>query len=100
MPEHFHADWLAPDTGQCRVCGSSVAQRYFWHEVYTHSGQALMRCGYCATVYLAPGFSAAGLERFYTGPYRRLFPAEVPWRNRARFFPGVGIPMWRANALR
>ena len=89
MPERFH-DWgLAADTGQCRVCGSSVAQRYFWPEVYAHSGQALMRCGYCATVYLAPGFSAAGLMRFYTGPYRRLFPAfaldEILKRNTARY---------------
>lgn len=92
MPERFH-DWgLAADTGQCRVCGSSVAQRYFWPEVYAHSGQALMRCGYCSTVYLAPGFSAAGLMRFYTGPYRRLFPAEVPWRSAGRFFA------WRGDA--
>lgn len=90
MPEHVD-DWgLAVATGQCRVCGSSAGQRAFWPEVYAHSGQTLTRCGYCATVYLAPGFSEAGLVRFYSGPYRRLFPAEVPWRSTARFFAWRG----------
>ncbi len=92
MPEWFDSWDLAVATGQCRVCGSSAAQRSFWPEVYAHSGQALTRCGYCATVYLAPGFSEAGLVRFYTGPYRRLFPAEVPWRSKTRFFA------WRGDA--
>lgn len=92
MPEWFDSWGLAEATGQCRVCGSSAAQRSFWPEVYARSGQTLTRCGYCATVYLAPGFSEAGLARFYTGPYRRLFPAEVPWRSAARFFA------WRGDA--
>ena len=86
MPEPRY-DWgLAVDTGQCRACGSSALQRSFWPEVYAHSGQTLRRCGYCALVYLAPGFSEAGLTRFYTERYRQLFPAEVPWRDTARFF--------------
>jgi SAM-dependent methyltransferase len=92
MPERTY-DWgLAADTGQCRVCASSAGQRYFWPEVYARSGQALKRCGYCAMAYLAPGFNEAGLARFYSGPYRRLFPAEVPWRSTARFFA------WRGDA--
>lgn len=91
MPEQ-RDDWgLAADTGQCRACGSSAWQRSFWPEVYAHSGQTLRRCGHCALVYLAPGFSEAGLARFYAERYRQLFPAEVPWRNTARFFA------WRAD---
>jgi hypothetical protein len=90
MPERIH-DWgLAPDTRQCRTCGCTQGQRHFWREVYANSGQELRRCGYCATVYLAPGFSETGLSRFYEGAYRRLFPAEVPWCNMARFFAWRG----------
>ncbi|MBD9415038.1 class I SAM-dependent methyltransferase [Pseudomonas sp. PDM16] len=84
-------DWgLAPDIGQCRLCGATEAQRHFWPEVYAGSGQQLRRCGYCAAVYLAPGFTEAGLARFYAGPYRRLFPAEVPWNSISRFFAWRG----------
>lgn len=90
MPERTRHWGLAADTGQCRVCGSSILQRHFWPEVYAHSGQDLRRCGYCALVYLAPGFSEAGLAQFYAGPYRRLFPAEVPCRNTLRFFAWRG----------
>jgi len=90
MPERIN-DWgLAADTGQCRTCGSTQAQRHFWPEVYAGSGQCLRRCGYCAAVYLAPGFSEAGLSHFYAGPYRRLFPAEVPWNSTERFFAWRG----------
>lgn len=92
MPERID-DWgLAPDLGQCRLCGSTEGQRQFWPEVYAESGQQLRRCGHCAAVYLAPGFTEAGLARFYAGPYRRLFPAEVPWRSVSRFFA------WRGDA--
>jgi SAM-dependent methyltransferase len=92
MPERID-DWgLAADMGQCRLCGATQAQRHFWPEVYAGSGQQLRRCGHCAAVYLAPGFTEAGLSEFYAGPYRRLFPAEVPWRSVSRFFA------WRGDA--
>ncbi|WP_409277668.1 class I SAM-dependent methyltransferase [Pseudomonas defluvii] len=90
MREHS-VDWgLAADCGQCRLCGSTEAQRHFWPEVYARSGQQLRRCGHCAAVYLAPGFTEAGLSRFYEGAYRRLFPAEVPWHSTTRFFAWRG----------
>ncbi|WAC46007.1 class I SAM-dependent methyltransferase [Pseudomonas sp. SL4(2022)] len=41
-------------------------------------------------MYLSPGFSEAGLARFYAGAYRRLFPAEVPWNSTERFFAWRG----------
>lgn len=87
MPEHWG---LAADSGQCRLCGSSELQRFFWMEVYAGSGQQLRRCGHCAAVYLAPGFTEAGLANFYGARYRQLFPAEVPWRSSARFFAWRG----------
>lgn len=90
MREHVE-DWgLASDTGQCRLCGATEAQRHFWVEVYADSRQQLRRCGYCAGVYLAPGFTEAGLLRFYAAPYRRLFPAETPWHSTSRFFAWRG----------
>jgi len=90
MPEGIN-DWgLATDLGQCRLCGSTAGQRHYWPERYADSGQGLRRCGYCAGVYLAPGFTETGLISFYQGPYRRLFPAEVPWRDQARFFAWRG----------
>jgi N-acetylglucosaminyldiphosphoundecaprenol N-acetyl-beta-D-mannosaminyltransferase len=90
MPESRDHWGLAADSGQCRLCSSSESQRYFWPEVYAGSGQQLRRCGYCAGVYLAPGFTEAGLSRFYEERYRQLFSAEVPWLSRARFFAWHG----------
>ncbi|WP_437882687.1 class I SAM-dependent methyltransferase [Pseudomonas sp. LRF_L74] len=90
MPEYVWRDALAADSGQCRLCGATAHQRHFWMEVYARSGQQLRRCGHCAGVYLAPGFTDAGLVDFYTTRYRQLFPSEVPWRNLARFFAWRG----------
>lgn len=90
MPDAIEKWALAADSGQCRLCGSSEAQRHFWLEVYAGSGQQLRRCGYCAAVYLAPGFTEAGLAHFYTQHYRQLFPAEVPWLSKSRFFAWRG----------
>lgn len=87
MPKHWG---LALDSGQCRLCGSSELQRFFWMELYAGSGQQLRRCGHCAAVYLAPGFTEAGLTEFYGQRYRQMFPAEVPWRNKTRFFAWRG----------
>lgn len=91
MPEARRFE-LGFDHGQCRFCGSSLGQREFWTETYAGSGQSLRRCGHCAGVYLAPDFTVDGLQRFYTEHYRRLFPAEVAWRDSARFFA------WRGDA--
>ncbi len=90
MPDSRDQWGLAADSGQCRLCASSESQRHFWQEVYADSGQQLRRCGYCAGVYLAPGFTEAGLSRFYEERYRQLFPAEVPWLSRDRFFAWRG----------
>lgn len=90
MPDSREQWGLAADSGQCRLCGSSEAQRHFWPEVYSGSGQQLRRCGYCAAVYLAPGFTEAGLAIFYAERYRQLFPAEVPWLSTSRFFAWRG----------
>lgn len=90
MPDSRDHWGIAADSGQCRLCASSEAQRHFWQEVYAGSGQQLRRCGHCAGVYLAPGFTEAGLNRFYEEHYRQLFPAEVPWLSRDRFFAWRG----------
>ncbi|WP_026433349.1 class I SAM-dependent methyltransferase [Paracidovorax oryzae] len=83
------SEW-APDDGRCRCCGATCAQRSVWPEVYAGSGQELRRCGGCAAAYLAPDFTGESLARFYAGDYRRLFPAEVPWRSEERFFAWRG----------
>ncbi len=82
-------EW-APDDGRCRCCGATDGQRSVWPEVYAGSGQELRRCGWCAAAYLAPDFTDESLSRFYAGDYRRLFPAETPWRSEARFFAWRG----------
>lgn len=86
MPDSGLRQELAIDNGQCRLCGATAGQRHFWLEVYANSGQQLRRCGNCAGVYLAPGFTEHGLNTFYGSVYRHLFPAEVPWYDQARFF--------------
>lgn len=83
----------AIDSGQCRMCGTTVGQRHFWPEVYANSGQQLRRCAHCAGVYLAPGFTEEGLDEFYAVAYRRLFPAEIPWHSTERFF------RWRGDRI-
>ncbi|KAB7768833.1 class I SAM-dependent methyltransferase [Xanthomonas maliensis] len=83
------APWM-PDHGQCRCCGATCAQRTVWAEVYVGTGQQLRRCGSCAAVYLAPDLTAAALDHFYAHRYRRLFPAEIPWRDQQRFFAWRG----------
>lgn len=81
---------LAADDGGCRCCGATVRQRAVWGEVYADTGQELRRCGHCAAAYLAPDFTEEALARFYAHDYRRLFPAESPWRSQARFFAWRG----------
>lgn len=76
---------LAPDHGRCRFCGATSSQHRCWPEVFADGRQELRRCGRCAGVYLAPDFTERGLAQFYADDYRRLFPAEVPWRSRERF---------------
>lgn len=90
MPDTFWQRGLANDSGQCRLCGATLGQRHFWTEVYANSGQQLRRCGHCAGVYLAPGFTDQGLDEFYAEHYRQLFPAEVPWFSKERFFSWRG----------
>lgn len=93
MPEQSWQQGLAIDQGHCRLCSATVNQRHFWEEVYADSGQQLRRCGHCAGVYLAPGFTEEGLVDFYTTRYRKLFPAEVPWHSHTRFFD------WRGDRI-
>lgn len=81
---------LAADDGACRCCGATTRQRAVWPEVYAGTGQELRRCGHCAAAYLAPDFTEETLARFYAHDYRRLFPAEAPWRSEARFFAWRG----------
>ncbi|MBB5941837.1 class I SAM-dependent methyltransferase [Xanthomonas sp. 3307] len=81
---------LAADAGVCRCCGATTLQRVVWPEVYADTGQELRRCGHCALAYLAPDFTEDTLARFYAHDYRRLFPAESPWRSEARFFAWRG----------
>ncbi|MBO9882817.1 class I SAM-dependent methyltransferase [Xanthomonas sp. D-109] len=81
---------LAADDGACRCCGATTRQRGVWPEVYADTGQELRRCGHCAAAYLAPDFTEETLARFYAHDYRRLFPAESPWRSEARFFAWRG----------
>lgn len=81
---------LAADAGACRCCGATTRQRAVWPEVYADTGQELRRCGHCALAYLAPDFTEDALARFYAHDYRRLFPAESPWRSEARFFAWRG----------
>lgn len=89
MPERDVFE-LAADHGQCRFCAASSGQRQFWRETFAGSGQELRRCAHCAGVYLAPDLTAASLQGFYREHYRRLFPAEVIWRSRERFFAWRG----------
>ncbi|MBC9250129.1 methyltransferase type 12 [Pseudomonas alcaligenes] len=90
MPDRLWQRGMACDSGQCRLCGATLGQRHFWPEVYANSGQQLRRCGYCAGVYLAPGFTEQGLDEFYAERYRQLFPAEIPWLSLERFFSWRG----------
>lgn len=91
---------LMPDDGRCRCCGATQAQRMVWPEVYADTGQELRRCGFCAAVYLAPDFSDDALARFYVSDYRRLFPAETPWRDQTRFFAWRGDRLMAQRRLR
>lgn len=77
---------LEPDTGMCRLCCSTVDQYDHGPEKYIGTGQVVRRCGQCAFVYLAPDFTDASLNEFYTSHYRRVFPEEILPSNEENFF--------------
>lgn len=81
----MHLEFL-PDIGGCRLCGATTQQREFWPERYLGAGQSLRRCGHCAYLYLAPDFTPASLEDFYTHHYRKLFLTEIIGKDSKLFF--------------
>ena len=70
----------------CRCCGATLDQCNEGRERFLDTGQHLMRCEQCCVGYLAPDFTDAALDDFYTNHYRWLFLFDATAKHDDHFF--------------